>query len=70
MSTNTLDRLPRVLTVPEYAAEMRLSERHVYEMCRDGRLKDAIRQGRRWIIPRRVLEELLGERSPAEVARA
>lgn len=52
--------LPLVLTVPEVAETLRVSDDAVYRLCQDGDL-DARRVGRRWIIPRRAVLAFLGE---------
>jgi excisionase family DNA binding protein len=49
------------LTIAEAAAALGVSERHLYQLARDGRLPGALRLGNRWLIPRRALERLLGQ---------
>lgn len=56
------ERLPRGLSIPEFARALGVSDRLAYEMARTGRIPGAIRFGsRRWVIPARVLTEMLGE---------
>ena len=55
---------PAVLTVKEAAAYLRIGRGHCYEMVREGRIP-AIRLGKRLLIPKRALDEML-ETRPAE----
>ncbi len=52
---------PRVLTVPEAAALLRISRRHVYELVRRGELP-AIRLGRVVRIPADAVTGLMSSR--------
>jgi excisionase family DNA binding protein len=50
-----------VVSIPEAARLLRISERSAYEMARTGRL-GAIRLGvKRWVVPRKALERLIEE---------
>ena len=54
------DELPLVLTVEEFARATRVGRGTAYEAVRTGQVR-SIRLGRRVLIPRTVLLELLGE---------
>lgn len=45
------------LTVPEAAALLRISRRHLYELIAEGTVR-AVKLGRKTIVPRSVIEEL------------
>lgn len=47
-----------LLTVPEAAQMLRLSEHTVYLWLRSGKLK-SVRPGRKWLIPREEVDRLL-----------
>ena len=49
----------RTLTVAEAARELGVSKNVCYAACRAGTVP-ALRLGRRWVIPRARLEELIG----------
>lgn len=54
-----------VLTVEEAAVLLRVSKGTVYGLCRERRLP-SLKLGRRWVIPRGALLELLGGKSTHE----
>lgn len=55
-----LDQLPLVLSVEEFASATRIGRGTAYEAVRTGQIR-SIRIGRRVLIPRAVLLDLLGE---------
>lgn len=56
----TLNELPLVLTVPQVADLLGISEQTVRNEAREGRLP-AVRAGRKWVIPRdRLIKWLYG----------
>ena len=59
-----LDRLPPVLTVPEAAKVLRLGRNSLYQAIREGEIP-VIRIGRRLLIPRARLEQLLMAEKPS-----
>jgi excisionase family DNA binding protein len=62
-----MDQSAMVVTVPEAAQLLRISRTHAYELVARGELAH-VRLGRRIVIPKHVLDALLGlssERSPA-----
>lgn len=63
----TVDELPAVLTVEQYAAFWRIGRTTAYDLVRSGDL-EAVRLGRTIRIPRRVVLEQLGEDLPNEKA--
>jgi excisionase family DNA binding protein len=52
-------------TLAEFAALMGLSYGHVYELAREGTLPGVIKLGRRWLVSRYAVDELLNR--PASV---
>lgn len=44
------------LTIPEVSVLLRLGQRTVYELCRQGRLGGAIKIGGQWRVERTALE--------------
>lgn len=56
----TLDELPDLLTVDEYAAWARRGRNQAYEDVREGRVP-SIRLGRAIRIPKKALRDLLAE---------
>ncbi len=61
MNEEEATRMPRrTMTVPEAAAELGISRSHAYELCNTGRIP-AIRLGKRFVIPRGALAQMLGE---------
>lgn len=56
---------PLVLTVPEVAALLRVSQRLMYELVAEGGIR-SVKIGRRVVIPRSAVDELLaGEMTSA-----
>jgi len=45
------------LTIPEACEILRLGERTVYELCRQGRLGGAVKIGNQWRIEKSVFEQ-------------
>lgn len=54
-----------LLTTPEAAAELDVSEAWISQLCRDGRITGAVKRGRFWFIP----YESLGEIEPRDMGR-
>ncbi len=46
---------PDIITIPEAAKLLRISERTAYDLARDGKLAGAIKVGSQWRIDRGVL---------------
>lgn len=51
-----------LLTVPEAAKLLRVSEHTIYLWLRSGKLK-SVRPGRKWLIPEDAVRELLEDQS-------
>jgi excisionase family DNA binding protein len=65
-----LGSMPEVLTPTEAAAILRIGRSTMYELIRAGAVP-SVRLGRRLIIPRRAVEQLLGSAvSPVDVRAA
>ena len=58
--TVTPDENSPVMSVTECAAYLRIGRSHAYEMVKEGKIP-SIRLGKKILIPRRRLEQLLGE---------
>ncbi len=56
----------RTLTVPEVAQMLGLSRNSAYKAAREGQIPGVIRIGERYMVPRSVVEKLLGERLDLE----
>jgi excisionase family DNA binding protein len=59
-------QLPECLTVPEVAGYLRINEKKVYELVREGNLPATKATGK-WLFPRRLVEEWLLESAHAGV---
>ena len=46
----------KMISVKEAARQWNITERRVAELCRNGRIKGAMRQGRNWQIPADALK--------------
>lgn len=59
-AARSIHDLPLLLTVDEIAVILRISRGRAYEACRQGAIP-SVRIGRRLLVPRARLAELLGE---------
>jgi excisionase family DNA binding protein len=50
--------MENLLTVPEAAQMLRMSEHSIYLWLRSGKLK-SVRPGRKWLIPKEEIDRLL-----------
>ena len=65
-SFTRLDGLPDLWTADEAAEYLRIALPTVYAMVRDGRLRAVKGLGRRVVIPKTAITELLGTETPHE----
>jgi len=64
------DTPPTFLTIPECCHLLRLSERSVYDMARNGRLPGAVKVGGKWRVERAVLMTSLREQAASHTDRS
>ena len=65
--------MPELLTIPETCALLRLGERTVYQMAREGRLPGATKVGGQWRVHRPTLLAWVkagGEMEPAPITKS
>ncbi len=55
-----------LMTIPEVATLLRLSERTVYDMCRGGKIPGVAKVGGQWRIQRKLLLAWLAEGGEAK----
>ncbi len=53
----------RLWTVEEIAEALRVGEEAVRRWCRDGKIRDAVKVGRRWLVKESTLSDFLGSRT-------
>lgn len=51
--------MPEYMTIPEVCEFLRLGERTVYEMCREGELPGAVKVGNQWRVDQEKLRAWL-----------
>jgi len=51
--------MPEYLTIPEVCTLLRLAEKTVYTMCREGRLPGAVKVGNQWRVEHEKLRAWL-----------
>ena len=57
----TLDEFPQLMTVPQVCKVFQVSDQTVREWCMSGILKNAIKPGRQWRIPKDSVLALINQ---------